>query len=405
MLFVLTTAKMSAADLCVAENGTGGCYSTITDAINAAANGDRIIINPKAGNAPYAENLTITKTLQFLCNVEGSQYAVSGNITITPAANRVIVFIGMNNLTGNLTVTGNSPAGARCKISVMNCNFGNGTVSLDFDNLDVTVASCVFSNGSIAFRYGKAIGNDVTTISNPSYGVGQTGSIVVNNDATATNDSVLIVGNKIILTSGVYPTGIIFNSSNQYFYISNNVVTAPASLYCGIGTYSAKNTNLGRNTILNNTIAPSTTISYGIMVTTVTNSLHDIINNLIVATGGSNGVYITGGGPVQTSYNYMSNPLTLYGIIDDGTNNLSSNTTLDANYRPNSGTDAINGGSPDEAYYDINLTRNDAGAFGGSFTQDNFYPVTGAARVYLVRAPRKITLGSTLNVKGDSFDR
>ncbi len=174
----------------------------------------------------------------------------------------------------------------------------------------------------------------------------------------------------------------------------------------GIYINYSKSSLLGRNSIVNNTISGATVANFhGIeQQSTAVNSYFDIINNLCLAQAGS-AISLYSATVGQVSYNSFNNPLTFSGYTDDGTNNQSSNTTLDVNYRPNGGTDAINGGSPDEAYYDINLTRNDAGAYGGSFTLDNFHPVTDAARVYMVRAPRKITLGSTLNVKGDAFDR
>lgn len=412
VLLLIGTVKMYATDLCVAENGTGGCYSTITDAINAASNGDRIIINPKAGNAPYAENLTITKTLQFLCNVEGGQYTVSGNITITPAVNRVIVIIGMNNLLGNVTTTGASPVGVRCKVSLMNCNFGNGYIDFDYDNFDITIASCVFSDSYIQIRYGRIIGNDITSITNSTWQAAYHCSVYVGTDATATNDSIVIVGNKVnnnLSTAWTYPCAIYVTTTNQFDYIENNLVILQGGSYpAGIFVSSAKNSTVGRNSIINNTItAPTSNVNYGAIqvYNNPINAYFDVLNNLILAQSGSGVGVSAANGPINVSYNFMNNPLVFIGVTDDGTNNLSSNTTLDVNNRPNSGSDAINGGSPDEAYYDINLTRNDAGAFGGSFTLDNFYPVTGAARVYYVRAPRKVTLGSTLNVKGDAFDR
>ena len=226
VILLMSSAKSNATDLCVAENGSGGCYSTITDAINAASNGDRIIINPKAGNAPYAENLTVTKTLQFLCNVEGGQYTVQGNITLTPAQGRVFVFIGMNNLQGNLTVTGSSPAGVRCKLSVMNCNFVNGYFNLDYDNFDVTVASCVFTNGYVAIRYGRIIGSDITCVGNWDNGYPNGNNnypVYIGTDAIATNDSIVIVGNKITNNSNyIYPIVIMANSTSQFYYITNN---------------------------------------------------------------------------------------------------------------------------------------------------------------------------------------
>ncbi len=293
----------------------------------------------------------------------------------------------------------------------MNCNFVTGYVDLDFDNFDVTVASCVFNDGYVKMRYGRVIGNDITTVNNyytpSSY---YRTSIYVGTDVTPTNDSISIVGNKISNNnpSSYYNNGIYGSTTSQYYYIENNYITTSENYYLfGISIISSKNSSLGRNSIINNTVSgPLVTYFHGIEeVSSSANAYFDILNNLLLAQAGSGINVSSSGGPLQVSYNLMNNPLTFSGITDDGTNNLSSNTTLDLTGHPNGGTDAINGGSPDEAYYDINLTRNDAGAFGGSFTLDNFYPVTGAARVYFVRAPRKVTLGSTLNVKGDAFDR
>ena len=141
---------------------------------------------------------------------------------------------------------------------------------------------------------------------------------------------------------------------------------------------------------MNNTISTPSTSGYyftGIyLAATQANTYVDVINNLILAPNMTSvGVGILGSsnsGVIGISYNLMSSPLTISGLASDPNNNLTSNTTLDFNYIPNTGSDAINGGSPDFSYYDINLTVNDAGAYGGSFTLDNFFPQTGGARVY-----------------------
>lgn len=67
---------------------------------------------------------------------------------------------------------------------------------------------------------------------------------------------------------------------------------------------------------------------------------------------------------------------------------------------------AIDGGNPAPLFFDLDLTQNDAGCYGGSFTQDNFFPLhTGAARVYNVVYPFNVRVGNTMNVKAFSFDR
>jgi hypothetical protein len=123
LLTLVFSFTASATDLCVNENGNGGCYTTITAAAAAATNGDRILITPKAGNAPYVENVTVTKSLQFLCATEASQYSVQGNFSIVPAIGRTVTIIGMINLQGSVSGSTDGPTGARTKVSIMNCNF------------------------------------------------------------------------------------------------------------------------------------------------------------------------------------------------------------------------------------------------------------------------------------------
>lgn len=50
---MLFSVVASAADLYVRDFGAGGAYSSISAAITAAVDGDRIIIQPKAGGIPY----------------------------------------------------------------------------------------------------------------------------------------------------------------------------------------------------------------------------------------------------------------------------------------------------------------------------------------------------------------
>jgi hypothetical protein len=406
----------SATDLCVNENGNGGCYTTISAAVAAATNGDRILITPKAGGAPYVENVTVNKTLQFLCATEAGQYTVQGNFTIVPIAGRAVTIIGMNNLQGNILATTDSPSGARTKVNILGSTLADGYVNFDYNNFDVNVSSNVFSKGYVAIRYGKILGNEITTQTSGYYSGGNYASVYIGNDATATNDSIFIVGNKIFAHSaGSNSSAVRTNSGSQFYYIVNNLLVCNNNYY----TYglmldgSWKSSTLGRNTIQNNTFSTNNVTGvyvYGFYIaSTPANAYVDVINNLILApnvTSGGYGIYgYVNSGVIGVSYNIISSPLAITALTYDPNNNLTSNTTLDVNYRPNTGTDAINGGSSDYSYYDINLTVNDAGAYGGSFTLDNFFPQTGGARVYFVQAPRRVSVGTAIDIKAETFDR
>lgn len=417
---LLFTASVSAADLCVNEAGSGGCYSTISAAITAASDGDRILIQPKTGGIPYVENLSINKSIQLLSNQEGVMWDLTGNITITPAVGRTISILHMKNTTGNITSTGHSPAGARCKVNIMNCELMNGYIDFSFNYFDVNIVSNVLSEGYIALRYGNVIGNEIsaTSYGNMLY-VGAPNNYVLiyyGTDAVATNDTLYIVGNfvKIESTANTYYSNILLNSTSQFFYVSNNYMTKQNTYYeCyAIRFYNHKNSTLGTNIVHNNTAYNLSSYGYFYNVVGInsnTAGAFDIANNLSYCPNLPSGYnrYISSATPtVSFYYNFASPNGVLSGIVDNGTNNLNSNSSINiTSGQLNTGSDAINGGAPGISFYDLDLSVNDVGAYGGSYSLSNFHPITGAARVYFVKAPKTVLQSGTLNIKADSFDR
>lgn len=399
--FVLQSNRLFSTDLVVAPGGTGGSYATLGAAIAAASAGDRIIVYPQPNNAAYSETaLTITKSLQILSANEGAFYTIDApSITITPStANATITIIGMKLITGGIATGAASPAGARTNINLMNDSIKVGAVSITHDNYNLTAAANYIDNG-VTFKYGKLLGNAISSI------------VTVNNDASTNNvgDTTLIIGNRINYYTSVNTGGINWNSTSQFFNFQNNFI---------IASYPSNNTNVGiivgtsragnaaTNMILNNTICKITYSLYGAMSINVNATANvDLLNNLVVAPLYSYGIAV-GTGNFNTHYNYCTS---FSGFTNDGTNISPTSTTLNTTTGAitNPLSNAINGGTPDSAYADIDLTRNDAGCYGGSYTQDNFFPITANdwARVILVTAPRRVMVNSTINVKAIGFDK
>ena len=419
---VLFTANLFAADLCVNEAGTGGCYSSITAAIAAANDGDRILIQPKAGNAPYVETININKSIQLLSNQEGIMWIMQGDISISPAIGRKISILHMRNVSGNISSAANSPVGARCEVNIMGGQIDNGKILFNHDYFNVNIVSNTI-NGAVSIRYGNIIGNDMTAADNNDlfYNPVTTYSFIyLGTDAVSTNDTLYIVGNKMrcnaVSVCNVLYSGITLNSTSQYFYLSNNLWLLPnagSSCSAGItGVYinNVKNSSIGQNNIINNTFySTNSSYFYGIFITNhPANGTTNLLNNLILNTNTGtwiNPVYVnSNSGVISASYNYSDDPF--YNLVNNGTNNLNSNSTINTTTGQfNAGSDGINGGFPDLTYYDLDLTVNDVGAYGGSFSLSNFHPITGAARVYFVKAPRTVLQSGTLNIKAESFDR
>jgi hypothetical protein len=147
-------------------------------------------------------------------------------------------------------------------------------------------------------------------------------------------------------------------------------------------------------------------IYHGYTISTATNSTTDFQNNLVLAPLYQY-AYAFSGGSFNAHYNYAV-PFNWTGMTNDGTNQAATNTTLNADgLNTNALSNTINGGTPDSAYADINLTRNDVGCYGGSYTLDNFFPITASdwARVILVTAPRRVLVNGTIQVKATGYDK
>ncbi|MCO5259379.1 MAG: hypothetical protein M9916_04485 [Crocinitomicaceae bacterium] len=407
-------ANSYAADLCVNELGSGGCYASIGDALTAAVDGDRIIVQPKSGGVPYVENITIDKSVSLLSNTEGVMWLLSGNVTVTPAVGRTVSIMHMKNMSGNIVASGASPAGARCKVNILNCELVSGYIDFNYNYFNMNIAANDLKSGYVSLRYGNVIGNIISAVNNPLTvsGYYYTG-LSYTTDGVATDDTLYIVGNKITTPVNYGGWDIFLNSNSQFFYIANNFLTMTGnsySSYPNAGIYSMlhKTSSVGTNSIYNNTCysAQSSGNYYAVYVTSNTSGKYDVKNNIAFSNSSYNYYSFTATPTVGFSYNFGTTGTTLSGIPDDGTNNFSSTSTINTTTgQLNIGSDGFNAGYPDLAFYDLDLTRNDIGCYGGSFSQDNFFPITGAARVYFVKAPRTILQSGTLNVKAESFDR
>jgi hypothetical protein len=253
-------------------------------------------------------------------------------------------------------------------------------------------------NGYVYNRVGKVIGNKVN-------GSGAGYNIYISNDVVNTNDTIQIIGNKLVaITPNV--TGIYTVNNTQFVHIQNNYIAARVGIELG-ATKTA--TSAGRNLIANNSISQNSTsgTNYGIFLGG--NYMIDIFNNAIRDNTAQStyGIYqnATGTNPV-ISYNLVGGQdFPLSGFTQNGTNVVSS-FTMDAEGKPSAAATDL--GNPSVFYNDLNLSRNDAGAYGGSYTLDNYFPATttnGSPRVYMIRMPRAIFQGANIRIEADGYDK
>lgn len=404
---LLSVALLSkATDLVVEEFGITPSYSSIASAVTAANDGDRIIIRNKSGNIPWIEDINVNKSLEFLSFQNDTFFIVQGNYTITPAIGRTISFVGMKNLSGGISTVTNSPAGTRCKVNVVNCYFTSGNITLTYNYFDLQVISSKLSNGYVAMCHGKVIGSEITTSSYNCITIGQ--------ESANAGDVTQIIGNKLYCTSTSY-SGMYLVSTSLFYQVSNNYIR-----HVNIGIYlsSVYNSSSQINQFYNNTID---TYSYSnsengiyISYTSAANAITELMNNVIdeqTASTSAYGIFVsTFTGQLNLYYNHIDN--SHYGPIAGAAPTSSLNNTVNTTFslgvdgRLLAGASGIDGGNPSPLFYDLDLTVGDAGAYGGSFTLDNYFPAfAGSARVYNMRFPKSIRQGTTLSIEADGFDR
>lgn len=384
----LSSTMAFAADLYVRNAGAGGAYSTISAAITAASDGDRIIVQPKANGEAYIENLAINKSLTFVSETNYSKYTLQGGVNIDLAAGRVITINNLktvNSINGILT-TGVA-VGGRTTINILNCDLIS--VSTTTANTTTNISGCNI-NGPLQISHGICTANKASFITIYSF---------QQETSMATSD-VEVYGN--------ISTGAIANSQPYYaFKFHNNF--CDAFWIRGIKDGSS-------NELINNTVyRPAAANFYPavIYIGLYDNSLTNtgdlaIMNNAVSFVPGQSNICIQNNHNnvnVTASYNVSTNPFVTQG------NMIQSNNSGSVNMNFNNTTYTLTGmnenaGNPDIKYTDLDLTRNDAGHYGGSNSWENYWPanVGNKPQINYLVTPRTIT-GGTLNIKGSGFSK
>lgn len=401
-LTFLNINLLFATDRVVQHNGPTGTYGSITAAITAAVDGDNIVINNRQDALPWTENLTINKSLTFVSAVDNVQWLLDGTISIVTAEGRVITIVGMKNMAplGHITKTGAVPVN-RTKLNITYSEI-SGNITL-VSGVDLFLGSS--KAGIVTFSYGKVIGNDLN-------------SALCNTDANASEDVNLIIGNRLGTVGSMPNTGFEINTTSHYVNFSNNLASGGyygvliTSLKSGVSASSITNCVL---------ISNSTSGGSGLHVgqssgnLNVDNSI--LSGNFFQGQSGSCGVtrannggtltnftynlYYTPGGTTCLSLNAVQGNIFSLQVEKD---NIDGSTGLPVN----TWTGHVNAGSPMNSFLDLDLTRNDIGVYGGSYSLSNFMPFmnnTESSRVIYVNTPRVVNQGTTMSVQAIGYDK
>ena len=145
----LFAISVFAGNLLVKEYGVNGTYATIQDAINAAQDGDTIIVFNKPSGQYWLENLMIDKEV-FLENSDPNQRfnQLDGNIEIQPQDGKKMFFHGIDLMSGHKIYSnqGASDPNNRCEINIIDCSmdeaeFADNNLHMRILDSDITTVS------------------------------------------------------------------------------------------------------------------------------------------------------------------------------------------------------------------------------------------------------------------------
>ena len=401
--------NLKAADLYVNSSGATGTYTSLTAAVQAANDGDRIIISTLIN---LVENVTINKSVTVTSASAGTTFTLNGTMTIEAVANKEIRIIG-GDISALAFSSGTATDATACKFYLVDSQV-NTDISANIYGLSFNMLYCEDDDLSVDFKFGSIIGSSLSYFQLSS-GTG-----------TAQNDTTYILANKFTSQCQIYNQDHNYFVSNNFFYASNS-----RQLWIDY----TKPSNSGWNNILNNTFARynSGYSSYGNNLVLRDNRDYSNINiynnyfnhNNNYSSGTRYNSHIgysslsTSNQPVIqynvfTCPNWYNSSGGIYwnsSLISTNYNNFresSSNYT----YRTSDGkitvgANAINKGNPSIQYYDIDMTRNDLGTYGGPFTWENYHDTTsnGRGRVFNLDMPFEIWMGQTPTIKADAVHK
>ena len=351
-----------ATDRVVSVSGT---YNTISSAIAASSDGDRILV--QSGN--YNEDLSISKSLAFLPLLEGTRYTLNGSVKLDGANGKTIDMSGIRILD---KVTKIGTYNTRTQFRMFDSYAGNCFLPDPFIHIelyrDTIVSFAQFSSGSV-------VGNVLP---------GKSGlyAIILVSGASSLTDDILIIGNSLGGTNGF---GIEI-SSDLRFYVEGNYIVNTGN-QPAVQISRTQDLSTPPSTIINNTFYSSTPAA---LLAVTSNKYYNLYAKNNANIGFNSGFISTQG---WTQLVQSNNLFTAPSWINATTG------------QPTVSSPLLNAGDPDPRYLDLDLSTNDVGCYGGSNSRANFTTPMGSAVVGFMQAPRVVAQGEAVNITAVGFDR
>ena len=381
-------------------NGTT-MFPTITSAIAAASNGDRILI----ATGIYSEGaITISKSVSLIPQTPGAYITYNGNITVAGFAGMKLYVVGFKM--GIYGFSASSISGGsvsnRALVSFVDCKMGDLSINADFYEL-LAVRTSV--TNTTTMRYGSFIASKTNDISI----VDETGAnsttdkiriiadSIMNNFEMRADNYCLSVYNCLLKNIKFYKWDYVTSVANEFY---NNDVMSGANWMLASVNVPGYNFKFSSNNFLGTINFNSSgtysgypyytygyywdaTVDAGLQYSSTT-SLFPAVSSAGYFEWTYNGVDIPCSAPTA------SNPLVLTRVL--GTVGTTTNSA-----------------NPNHEFYDIDLTVGDRGRFGGPYTWNNYFPVSNPsgsrAFIYDLNIPADLFPGQNVDIKAKAYHR
>lgn len=418
ILFILamfTTSGVFAIDRFVDPNlGSGNgttLFTTVTSAVNAAVNGDRILIVAGTYNEP---TLTLNKSLVIIPQVAGTFVNYNGNITIAgfPGMNLSLLGfrLGIYSVTANAITSGS--ATNRATVNIVDSRMTDLTIDQNYYELNVIRCSNI---GAATFRFGNFIAsktNDLYVKDEPAMNQNSLRFLIA-------TDTII---NRLEIRNDDYPifisncklNGLFFykwnHLSSNVNYIRNNQFVSNSYL-----AFAASPPGYNFEFSSNEFLSVPNFMAGGVQPYCnqggPLGGQYDAYDCTVNCNGAANGLCIS----YSQSSSLFPYP-TVPGFFKWTYNGIDLPCTIPAGSEPlvltkiigTTGTN-VNTGNPNHEYYDIDLTINDRGRTGGPYSISNynptFNPSNGKAYVFDLEIPADLFPGQQIDIKAKGYHR
>ena len=372
------------------SNGTT-LFNSITSAVNAAQNGDKIFIVQGVYIEP---TLVISKSLTFLSQNQAGIITLNSNITINGFPGMKLTFLGFNLglYSVNSSPISSGTAANRAILNFIDCQMTNLIIDNNYYELN-----CISSKilNQIVFRFG----NIVLTQSRDLYLRDEPLSNLSNSKILIVADS---VSNRLEIRNDDYPVTVAnCQIKDLLFFKWNHLLTNI--------NYIRNNRFSDLSHIMFSHNPPAYNIEF---------SSNQMISNTHFLSNGNccGGCYDGGDGcwGFSPSGSIFPNPA-VGGFFRWRYNGIDLPVT-----RPSAGqalnldvviglTGLVDTGDPNHEYYDIDLTVNDRGINGGPYGSYNYYPISNPngskAFIFDLDIPADLFTGQSVTIKAKGYHK